>query len=154
MNGIQLNMFDMIPAGRTGEPVWIQQAESADWFYERFREQVRRGSGFENGKIRIYAAAENMDKGKLADFIQQEHGIGGNSIRDGFADYNNRGMMIRKWKSEEMKKYPWWKVRDEVLRQINAGEYLTDKEKKQIIEIREKNDGRLPWPHARMVYGE
>lgn len=154
MEGLQLNMFDMIPAGKAEQPVWIQQAESADWFYETFRKQVNRGSGFENGKLRIYAAAELMDRDRLADFIQREHGIGGNSIGGGFADYDNRGMTIRKWKSGETKKYPWWKVRDEVLRQIRASEYLTKEEKEQIERIREKNGGMLMWPNARMVYGE
>ena len=47
MDGIQMNMFDMIPASKAGSPVWIRQAEEADWFQERFREQVNRGSGFE-----------------------------------------------------------------------------------------------------------
>jgi len=153
MDGIQLSMFDMIQGTKAGEPVWIQQANSAEWFRERFQEQVNRGSGFEDGKIRIYAAAEIMDRDKLADFIQQEHGIGGNSIRDGFADYNNRGMIIRKWKSEEVKIYTWGKVRDEVLRQIRNGEFLTKEEMERIREIREQNNGMLPSPHPRLVYG-
>ena len=153
MDGIQLNMFDMVPAGKAGAPVWSRQVESADWFQDRFRKQVNRGSGFENGKLRIYAAALLMNRDKLADFIQEEHGTGGNSIQDGFADYNNRGMIISKWKSEERKIYPWWKVRDEVLRQIKAGDYMTEQEMNQISEIREKNDGKLPWPTPRMQYG-
>ena len=154
MDGIQLSMFDMIPAGRCSQPVWEKQSEDADWFTERFRESVHRGSGFSGSKLRIFAAAELKDKDRLADFIQQEYSVGGNSIRDGFCDYNNRGMTIRNWKSNEEKRYPWHKVRDEVLRQIWAGEFLTQEEMEKINVIRERNGGVLSQPSPRMQYEE
>ena len=154
MNGVQLSMFDMIPDAKIGQPVWTPAAGTGDWFAEAFRVAVHEGSGFANGKLRIYAAAELMDKDRLADFIQHEYNIGGHSMREGFVDYNNRGITIRKWKSDEFKRYAWHIVRDEVYRQIRNGEYLEPKETEQICRIREENDGRLPWPSPRLVYGE
>lgn len=141
MDGIQISMFDTHSI--IGEE---------DWFSVSFREQVHRGSGFEGGKLRIYAAASLMDRDKLADFIQEEHGIGGNTVKDGFCDYNRRGMTIKKWKANEERHYPWWQVRDEVLRQIHAAQYLTDEEALQWHEIIEKSGGAITWPKPRMHY--
>lgn len=138
---IQLSMFDDL--GRI---------EQEDWFQERFRESVHRGSGYEGGKLRIFAAAETKDRDRLADFLQEEYGVGGNSIRDGFCDYDRRGMVIRKWKTNEEKRYPWWRVRDEVLRQIRAGEFLTKEEERQFREICGKRNGEIAHPKPRMHY--
>lgn len=153
MDGIQISMFDMVPAGKSKTTIWPEIETAEDWFTDRFRKEIHRGSGYEDGKLRIYAAAELMDKDRLADFIQQEYYVGGNSIEDGFCDYNGRGMSFVKWKSDEKKRYPWWKVRDEVLRQIRLCEYLEADEMEAIRQIREDYGGGLPWPIARMEYG-
>ena len=141
MDGIQISMFDTASI-----------IEEEEWFSVSFREQVHRGSGIEGGKLRIYAAALLMDRDKLADFIEEEHGTGGNTVKDGFCDYNRRGMTIKKWKANKERHYPWWKVRDEVLRQIHAAQYLTDKEALQWHEIVEKSGGAITWPKPRMHY--
>lgn len=153
MHGVQLNMFDMIPAEKIGRPVWEPQDSAGDWFENAFRNCVHGGSGFSNGKLRIYAAAELMDRDKLADFIQKEYNVGGHSFDEGFADYNNRGIRITKWKSDiGGKQYAWHRVRDEVLKQIANGAYLEQKEEEQIKKIRDEHEGVLPWPYPRMRY--
>lgn len=134
----QISMFEM-----------LQNCES------RFTNQVKCGSGFEGGKVRIYCAALNMNVKELAVYLKDEYGVGGHSADfpdggRGFTDYNPSGFMIREWKTNQTEKHSWQEVAKEVKRLIVHNEYLTDKEWTRVQEVSRLNGGPLPVPMARI----
>lgn len=135
---IQLSMFDLL-----GE-----KTES------HFTAQIKRGSGFEGGRVRIYCASCSLGVKELAVYMKDEYGIGGNSITfpdgvSGFADYNPRGISLRVWKNHEVESHSWTEAAEEVKRLIMMDEYLDAKDRFKLQEIR-KHFGELPVPHPRM----
>lgn len=133
----QLSMFDL-----------LQDTES------HFTAQIRRGSGFEGGRVRIYCASCNLGVKELAAFLKEEYGVGGNSItfpdgQSGFADYHPAGIELRVWKTHEVEKHKWTEAAAEVKRLIFANDYLTDKDWQKVQEI-QQHFGNLPVPHPRM----
>ena len=121
----------------------------------RFTHECRKGSGYANGKVRIYCASLNMGIKELAVFLKDEYGVGGHSADfpdggSGFTDYNPKGLMIREWKSNREEKHGWQEVAKEVKRLILNGEYLTDDEYAQVTDICRRNGGPAPMPRPRM----
>jgi hypothetical protein len=121
-----------------------------------FTSECRRGSGFENGKVRIYCASLNMGLKDFSEYLKDEYGIGGCSAtfpdgRRGFTDYSPKGFVIREYKSQMEEKYSWLQVAKEIKRLILSGDYLTEKEKAQVMEVCERNGGPAPVPKARMA---
>lgn len=120
----------------------------------RFTSEVKKGSGFTNGKIRIYCASLNMNGKELARFLSDEYGVGGHSADfpdggRGFTDYNSKGLMIREWKSDVTERYSWLQVAQEVKKLISRNEYLTAKEWAKVREV--CGSGPAPVPMARMA---
>ena len=135
----QISIFDLI------EPI------------SRFTSELKRGSGFAGGKVRIYAASLHTTKEQFAVFLKDEYGIGGHSTtfpdgETGFTDYNAKGITIREWKSKKDEKHNWKEAADEIKRLIIHDEYLTDKEKAKAQEVAENSGGSLPMPHPRMAW--
>ena len=89
MNGEQLSMFQEYDEDET-----------------RLRDGIRRGSGYEDGALRIYAAIHLLNENELAAYLKEEFGIGGWSLPDGFLDYDGKGIRVRKRHGEE-KSYSW-----------------------------------------------
>lgn len=123
----------------------------------RFTSEMKRGSGFEGGKVRIYAASLHTTIDKLAAFLKEEYGIGGHSATfpdgtRGFTDYNAKGITIREWKSKEEEKHNWKQAASEVKRLIISGEYLTQKDKAKAQEVADNSGGSLPMPRPRMSW--
>ena len=121
----------------------------------RFTHELKRGSGFEGGKVRIYCAAMNMNIKDFAVYLKDEYGVGGHSADfpdggRGFTDYNSKGLTIREWKSRQEEKYSWQEVAIEIKRLIVHNEYLTDKEWSRVQEVSKLNGGPLPKPMARI----
>jgi hypothetical protein len=138
----QITMFDLL------EPVKMET---------RFEHELKRGSGIEDGKVRIYAAAINLDNKELADFLKKEYGIGGHSTtfpdgKTGFTDYNTSGILMREWKSDKVEKHNWNECAKEVRRLIIRGEYLNEKEFAKVQEVANANEGRLPHPVPRCAW--
>ena len=134
----QISMFEL-----------LQPCES------RFTHEVKRGSGFEGGKVRIYCAAMNTNVKQFAVYLKDEYGVGGHSADfpdggRGFTDYNSTGLMIREWKSNQTEKHSWQEVAKEVIRLIVNGDYLNEKEWSRVQEISQQTGGPLPMPHARI----
>ena len=136
----QLSMFDL-----------LQETES------HFTAQIREGSGFENGRVRIYCASCSRGVKELAKFMKEEYGIGGNSItfpdgQDGFADYRASGIELRVWKTHGVEKHGWTEAAAEVKRLIYANEYLTAKDWEKVQEIREHfGEISVPYPRMRVI---
>ena len=112
------------------------------------------GSGFEGGRIRIYAAALSLPMNKLVEFLKNEYGIGGRSMDYGFMDYNASGIRMTLYKGgrggerrEQLIKWP--EAASLIKKYIGAGRYLKPKEQKTIDELRAKYGNELPVPYPK-----
>ena len=110
----QMNMFDEL-----------------DGFDDWLTEEIVRGTGFQDGKKRVYEAALTLKKGELPDFLKKEYGIGGRTSRDGLMFYNPKGIQLSRWKDKITEEYTWSDVAKEITRLIGAGKYLTEEEKEK-----------------------
>ena len=110
MSMTQLSMFDFMDE--------IVNDET-----RRLREVLKRGSGYEGGKLRIYAAEQLLDDQRFAMFLADEFYIGGHSIKGGFVDYNGRGLMIRDDETDMVMKYTWKRIAKEYREMILCGEF-------------------------------
>lgn len=121
---------------------------------------LRRGSGFEGGKIRIaafYAANHTPDEAKR--FLREEYGTGGCSHTfltgaSGFVDYDASGIKVRFWKSEGEFKFSWLTVHAYLHDMIKNGRYLTEAEQAKYNELLRPYAKRKapPTPAPRMHY--
>ena len=132
MQVVQLSMFD--------DPLdWIDQC-------------LLHGSGYENGKLRIYAAATKLNKKEFQEFLKEEYGVGGQSVNNGFMDYNSKGISLRKSKNSYQEFHPWASIAKRILNLISTENYLTDKEKKRFKSVCDMHDGQIPMPRAKLNF--
>ena len=93
----------------------------------RLREILKRGSGYESGSLRIYAAERLLDADRFAEFLADEFGVGGHSYSTadfvGFVDYNGRNLSVREWKTGREWKYNWRKSAQIYRDMISMGEF-------------------------------
>ena len=101
-------------------------------------EVLTHGSGFENGKFRIYEQFEkNLSLEENAKFLKKEYGIGGRyPIKRGLGideDHSGAGIKLRSGFSEDSPKMilKWTEAAKRIGQLIAAGQYLSPKEKKQ-----------------------
>ncbi len=113
--------------------------------------ELRRGSGFENGKLRIRALYERRPSAQDAiKFLKGEYGIGGHSItlHDGtsaFADYSARGLRVWTFGDVRQEATFGWPELERHLRSIALrDDYLTPDERKRFEESREELSSALP----------
>ena len=121
----------------------------------RFTYECRRGSGFENGRVRIYCASIHFGLNELARYLKDEYGVGGHSSDypdggRGFSDHNGNGITIREWKSNQEEKHSWPEVAKEIKRLIASGKYLDEKDKAKLENVRAKY-GEIPVPVPRHI---
>lgn len=119
------------------------------------KQALRRGSGHEGSRVRIWAMLEGGGFPQYRDrWMQDEFGIGGHSMEDHwFADYNSKGLQISNLRTHEEYRYTWRDVVRCYQQLINAGELLTADDERQITEIAAKY-GKPPYPRPRMMYPE
>ena len=93
------------------------------------------GSGFANGKYRIYEQLQkSLSLKENADFLKKEYGTGGGTYAGGVSDYNYdcdaKGVRIRKGYEENAPeiRMNWTEVAKEVGRLISDDRYLNKKE--------------------------
>lgn len=93
----------------------------------RLREILKRGSGFEGGCLRIYAAEQILDADRFVMFLADEFNVGGHSVTlenfRGFCDYNKRGMVVREWRTAQEWKYGWKKIAQIYRDMIRMGDF-------------------------------
>ncbi len=117
--------------------------------------QLRRGSGIEDGKLRIYQFfTEEHAKQATRRFLKDEYGTGGTSNAlpgsdQGHEDHDSKGIRLEKGRYGD----PYvsvllkWEVIEKRIRElIKSDQYLTPKEKKAYIEkgYRQVKTGKLP----------
>ena len=118
----QLRLFGM------EEETVAKNAPVADEKIQLLRDDLRRGSGFQNGKLRI---AEYYDKNHpkdavFADFLQHEYGIGGHSGPDmPDVGYDGKGIHIISADKKGNYRYSWTQAAKEIRLMIERGEYVT-----------------------------
>ena len=94
------------------------------------------GSGFQDGKMRIYEQFQkSLSAKENADFLKNEYGIGGSTHAGGFEGYNqdhdSKGLLIRKGYDSNAPKalLKWNQVANRINELINYDRYLNAKEK-------------------------
>ena len=117
----------------------------------RFTYEVKRGSGFEGGRVRIYCASLNLDVKSLATFCKKEYGIGGHSSDfpdggRGFADHNAKGIIIHDWNNKTDEEHNWLEVAKVIKRLIAMNDYLSEKERAKVQSVSKQNGGPAPMP--------
>lgn len=86
-----------------------------------------RGSGFQNGKLRIadYFAKEQPSDADFADFLRNEYGIGGHSGPDmPSVDYDGKGIHIVSADRKNSYQYTWTQAAKEIRKLIEQNAYI------------------------------
>lgn len=120
----------------------------------RFTAECRYGSGFADGRVRIYCASCNLGVKELADFLKDEYGIGGHSVTfpdgsHGFADYRASGMQLWQSRTNWKENHSYVEMAREIKRLIFSRDYLTPKDEIKLAQVLQHFDGRAPLPHPR-----
>ena len=103
-------------------------------------ELCRHGSGFAQGKIRIYKFFEDMPSSEAAVvFLKKEYGIGGHSHtylngESGFVDHDGKGIHFSNHNHKEKHTITWKAVARRLRELIAIDRYLTEKEKAYLPE--------------------
>ena len=102
--------------------------EEVDEKTQLLRDDLGRGSGFVNGKLRIaeyFEQHQPTDK-EFAVFLEKEYGIGGHSGPD-MADvsYDSKGIHIISADKKGNYRYTWTQAAKEIRGMIERGEYIT-----------------------------
>ena len=103
-------------------------------------ELCRHGSGFAQGKIRIYKFFEDMPSSEAAVvFLKKEYGIGGHSHtylngESGFVDHDGKGIHFSNHNHKEKHTITWKAVARRLRELIALDRYLTEKEKAYLPE--------------------
>lgn len=93
-------------------------------FQKAITEDVKRGSGFVDGKERIKSMfSKNITKSDRINLLKNEYGIGGRSIPGGLMQmHDSKGIEIT-LNTGDKKRFTWQEVHDLILSLINIGEY-------------------------------
>lgn len=138
----QLKLFEQAEVSNTTTSAFSIPQEVID-------ATVRQGSGFVDGKMRIYGQFQKSFSTKEnADFLKKEYGIGGSSHAGGFEGYSKnfdaKGLEIYKGYAEDRPRVmlKWSQVATLIEQQISQGRYLNDKESARYPQWLEKEEAR------------
>ena len=172
--GVQLSIFDAPSGGQLSffpteaeqiktiaEAESVKQAPSALSFSQAdIDDELRRGSGYGGGKLRIYAMYQHQPDTKTAvAFLKDEYNWYGHSHTfmdgsSGFINYSPKGMKLDHYKPAYEKTLKWNAVEKRLRTLIAEDSYLTESEKAQYAEIEREyaGFGGVPMPVARMGF--
>ena len=123
--------------------------------------ELRHGSGYENGKLRIYALYQHDPTKKDAvKFLKNEYGTYGHShtFLDGswgFVDYSPKGAVFRRRDPAYEQKLTWTAIERRLRELVSAGQYLTEAEMAQYRELEQEYagiPGGVPMPHPKAAF--
>lgn len=132
---VQLSMFDL--------PELMSDEQSELYAI------LKRGSGFEGGCLRIYAAEQTLEQARFEMFLSDEFGNGGHSVKGGFCDYSGKGLVIRRLGDERETRYSWRQIAKAYQLMIRTGAFPEQKVLDQYAEVRKAGKGA---PAPRMHY--
>lgn len=95
------------------------------------REDLQRGTGFEDGKQRVadHYTKNRPNDSEFAEFLKKEYGCGGHSGPDmPDVSYDSKGVHIRTADKARAYNYTWIEAAKELRGMIERGEYLTEKQ--------------------------
>ncbi len=118
----QLRLFGM------EEETVAKIAPVADEKIQLLRDDLRRGSGFQNGKLRIadYYNENHPNDSEFADYLRGQYGIGGHSGPDmPDVGYDGKGIHIISADKKGNYRYTWAQAAKEMRGMIERGEYIT-----------------------------
>lgn len=96
--------------------------------HEIFIEDLKRGSGFVDGKIRIYDFFDQkLTKSETIKLLKNEYGVGGRSSlasSDGYSQWHDANGIKITIATRESKQYTWSQVYDATFMLIETGQYL------------------------------
>ena len=130
---------ERLPSIEEQESFFAEYSEEKPFFTQEIIDEVlTHGSGFENGKFRIYEQFEkNLSLEENARFLKKEYGIGGRyPIKSGLGineDHAGAGIKLRSGFSENSPKMllKWTEAAKRIRELIALDRYLSPKEKKQ-----------------------
>lgn len=118
----QLRLFGM------EEENIAKTAPVADEKMQLLRDDLRRGSGFQNGKLRIadYYNENHPKDSEFADYLRGQYGISGHSGPDmPDVGYDGKGIHIISADKKGNYHYTWTQAAKEIRLMIERGEYIT-----------------------------
>ena len=126
---------------------------------EEIEHVLRRGSGFEGGKMRIAAFYASHPAPRAAqDFLKEEYGVGGHSHTylsgsGGFVDYDRQAMRLSSRGYEKQMRMTWTVVEKHVRDMMENGRYLSADEQARFDEMMRDMAGQeIPVPVPRAHY--
>ncbi|MBQ8658931.1 MAG: hypothetical protein IJ506_07320 [Clostridia bacterium] len=127
----QISLFDFMEQAETKE------ASYKDLQEQMIKRQLKRGSGFQHGKFRIYEKYQtNPSINEFAELLKKEYGVGGYGSYGDSQSHDAKGIKMS-WRKEETRDLiadaflKWNEVAVRVADLIDDGDYLTEEEKEK-----------------------
>lgn len=118
------------------------------------REDLKRGTGFENGECRIidHYSKNRPTDAEFAEYLKKEYGCGGHSgPNQPDVSYDSKGIHIRTADKARAYNYTWIEAAKTLRGMIENGEYLPEEQKAEIVEAAPAAPSD-PWTRAKALH--